>query len=315
MFTCLRCDTIFSSRKHLSVHTPLCADSLALSNVIYNHKRKAVRPSSRIRHGKMPQVEAHEPMPPPPDFPIAGPSNPSIHNDTVELTLDSVNDYQIDEVAMVSAIPLLVVSNQSGRCVCMPAQFQDYLPGSATHLAHMLLSAYQQCALHAPQPRPSTPPPSLKDWSEPPPPQSNPPAPVLFTTEPDNFGLYQTYAGKPTQIVQDMLQSAYDAPDFLDCPAVDTSARQALLSVSGCAEISPDEMLALFSNSMSGILMVWHYSGTNQKSTAKLDCLAHLQAHPHFIPQDLKMFFHAYESKRLDDFLESRNNPFRTEYG
>ena len=207
-----------------------------------------------------------------------------------------------------------VISNRSGRHVRMPVRFKDFLPGSSTHLAHMPLSAHQQRAinraepLHSPMPSSSPDEPSSRSHSP-------RPSLVPFTTEPDKFGLYCVYANEPTYTPQDTLESACDAPGFFEHPTIDIALRQAILGVPGALDLSPNDIFAPFTNPTSGILMAWQYSGTNQKSAAELDRLARLQTHPLYNSQHLKTFSHAREAKRLDQFLNSKSNPFHSEYG
>ncbi|KAG2752023.1 hypothetical protein P692DRAFT_20652215, partial [Suillus brevipes Sb2] len=111
--------------------------------------------------------------------------------------------------------PPPVTSKRSGRTVRMPRRFVDYLPGTATHLAHMPPTNRQQRgrALHetdqldhdrilSPLPVPSSDP--------------DDPRPVLipFQTEPDTMGLYRVYPTRPTLAPEGnlTLERVTDAP-------------------------------------------------------------------------------------------------------
>ena len=195
----------------------------------------------------------------------------------------------------------------------MPPRFKDYLPGSATHLAHMLLSAHQQHALYASQSQPS---PSPPPGNETPSPRSeSPPHSVPFTTEPNFFGLYRIYPNKPTHIPQDSLEIACDAPSFHEGPSVEGDARRDFLGIPSHAHFSPDDIFAPFSNPTSGIYLAWNYFGLNLKSGVEADRFAQLQQDHRYKTEELKTFSFARETRQLVDFLESKANPFRSDYG
>lgn len=213
--------------------------------------------------------------------------------------------------------PLPIVSNRSGRRIRMPARFQDYLPGSATHLAHMPLSAHQKRALQPPQPA-NDPSPSPSDSGDKTPPHhSDSPFedPPSFTTEPDSFGLFRIYPTKPTHIPQDSLESVSDAPTFLQDPPVDKDARKSFLGVPGNTRFSTSDIFAPFSNPTSAIFLAWHFSGSGLKSNLESDRFARLQQDPRYRTEELKNFSIVRETKQLDDFLDSKANPFRSDYG
>ncbi|KAF8121258.1 hypothetical protein EV363DRAFT_1568850 [Boletus edulis] len=120
---------------------------------------------------------------------------------------------------------------------------------------------------------------------------------------------------EPLYTPQDTLESACDAPAFIEHHTIDAASRQAILGVPAAGDLSPADVFAPFTNPTSGILMAWQYSGTNQKSASELNRLAQLQTHPLYDSQDLKTFSHACEAKRLNQFLDSKSNPFHTDYG
>jgi hypothetical protein len=115
--------------------------------------------------------------------------------------------------------PPIITSQRSGRSIRMPARFQDFLPGSSTHLAHMPPSAHQQRLrdkLIAPPPGagPSWTSPPHSEGSENESQTPEQPSLVPFTTEPDDFGLYRVYHNTPTHVNLDTLQLVCDLPNL-----------------------------------------------------------------------------------------------------
>ncbi|KAG0692835.1 hypothetical protein DFH29DRAFT_756413, partial [Suillus ampliporus] len=70
-----------------------------------------------------------------------------------------------------------------------------------------------------------------------------------------------------------------------------------------------------FTNPSAGILMVWQYTGTNEKSGAEWDRLVHFLKGPLFRLEDLGNLNHVRKLKRLDEYLKNKANPFQEEYG
>ena len=62
-------------RKQLSNHAVLCADNIALSNVVYEHKRKP-NPSGPGNHPEKRSRSSPPCLSLPPESPVAGPSIP-----------------------------------------------------------------------------------------------------------------------------------------------------------------------------------------------------------------------------------------------
>ncbi|KAF9232301.1 hypothetical protein BU15DRAFT_67584 [Melanogaster broomeanus] len=290
---CLGCEAVFKTRKQLSAHTSQCAEHQALTLQILDRERKADR---KYKEDK----KAHSVRP----------------STAIDEGVLGNEDVVMQQAPSPIQEPSGIFSGRSGRRIRLPARFDDYLPGSSTHLAHMPLSAQQQRLLNpgpAPAPSPS---PSSNSQSE----RSNsPPIPtplVPFTTEPDQFGLYRIYANLPTQISIDTLHSVSDAPSLRGTsntePTVVTRAR---LGVPGARDHAVQDVFAPFSNPTCGILMAWQYSGTNQKSGAELDRLAQLQTHPLYDPKDLAGFSHTREARLLDKYLDSEDNPFNETFG
>ncbi|KAG2117405.1 hypothetical protein BD769DRAFT_1672651 [Suillus cothurnatus] len=112
----------------------------------------------------------------------------------------------------------------SGRAICMPNRYIDYLPGSVTYLEHMPPTRQQACGHHLAQ--------ADEPVAEPEAPQiedNNDAHPLLIPseTEPDSMGLYCIYCTHPTLISKGRgaLDSICDAPtlDAADNPAEQAS--------------------------------------------------------------------------------------------
>lgn len=69
-FTCLGCDVSFSTQKGLSSHGIVCPQNEALSNIIYDRKRKSLKLDQRPKHPR--SVSPAHSM-------SAGPSNAAHH--------------------------------------------------------------------------------------------------------------------------------------------------------------------------------------------------------------------------------------------
>ncbi|KAG2112883.1 hypothetical protein DEU56DRAFT_749192, partial [Suillus clintonianus] len=180
-------------------------------------------------------------------------------------------------------------SKRSGRTVRMPRRFVDYLPGSATHLAHMPPTNRQQRGRDPPEQadqsdRDQPPPPSPGPTSDP---EDTAPALIPFQTEPDAMGLYRVYPMRPTLAPEAnvTLQGVTDAPT-LDGERVTPIAHPGLPS----PEISSDQLFEAFTNPSAGILMAWQL-------------------------EDLNGLNHTRELKLLDEYLKNKSNPFQEEYG
>ena len=179
-----------------------------------------------------------------------------------------------------------VLSKCSGRHIQMPAQFDDFLPGSVTHLTHMPLSSHQQCALQgqkSPSPIPPSPdmPESLQEGD----------LDLSFTTEPDNMGLYCTYVCQPTHIPTDTLHSLVDAPT-LDSGSAPPDEESRPLHGPPDNTNEDFDFLSPFTNSSCGLLMAYQYSGTIHKSGEEIDRLPGFLNHLQFHVPDVQHFFH-----------------------
>ncbi|KAG8217129.1 hypothetical protein J3R82DRAFT_5172 [Butyriboletus roseoflavus] len=59
----------------------------------------------------------------------------------------------------------------------------------------------------------------------------------------------------------------------------------------------------------------WNYSGSHLKSGIKANRFARLQQNPQYKTEELKKFSFTCKTKQLDDFLDSKANPFHSDYG
>ncbi|KAH7921017.1 hypothetical protein BV22DRAFT_1107414 [Leucogyrophana mollusca] len=130
------------------------------------------------------------------------------------------------------------------------------------------------------------------------------------------MGLYRVYSAHPTLVPPDntTLNNVCDAP-ALEAGEHPGAKAAGVLSGLPSSEIGPDELFAPFTNPSCGLLMAWHYSGSNDKSTIELDRLSAFLQDPLFDPKDLPGFNHAREAKLLDNYLKNKANPFREENG
>lgn len=214
--------------------------------------------------------------------------------------------------------PRPVVSQRSGRTIRMPRRYVDYLPGSATHLAHMPGTSRQQrgeqpqtaaSASHTEvnsavtRPRSPSPTPSLE------------PTLVPFETKPDNMGLYRIYPTHPTLVPTDgtTLNTVTDAPT-LDCGQPGSKCTKILAGLPS-TDVGMDELFDAFTNPTCGLLMAWQYSGTGLNSAAHFDRLGTFLDDPLFCQKDAVGITHTRESKLLDRYLDDKSNPFQEEYG
>jgi hypothetical protein len=213
-----------------------------------------------------------------------------------------------------SEMPPPIVSQRSGRAICMPARFADFLPGTATHLAHMPPTNRQQCGRDVVSDQtanhPHTPSPSPSDHTG-----GEPPALIPFQTEPNEAGLFRIYPTRPTTLPENnTLEGVTDAPTLAGASHRAPNSSRLIPGLSS-PEISNDELFEAFSNPTSGLLMAWQYSGTNQKSVAELQCLCNFIGDPLFNSDDALTFSHTRESKNVDAYLQNKANPFREEHG
>jgi hypothetical protein len=194
----------------------------------------------------------------------------------------------------------------------MPARFADFLPGSATHLAHMPLTARQQRGhnvimdQHADS-RICTPSPELSEHRD----DEAPPLSIPFQMEADDAGLYWVYITCPTILPdRNTLGAVTDAPTLAGDDQIPK-----MQVTEGLSSKGTEELFEAFSNPTSGLLMAYHYSGTGQQSVAELQRLMSFVSDPLFRHADALSFSHTREVKNMDAYLQDKANPFREEYG
>ncbi|KAI9454516.1 hypothetical protein HD554DRAFT_2031283 [Boletus coccyginus] len=77
----------------------------------------------------------------------------------------------------------------------------------------------------------------------------------------------------------------------------------------------PENLYLAFSSPAAGLLICWQYSGSNAKSTVKLNWLWSYITDPQFDPNAEKTFSHEWEQKYIEKYLQAASNPFKVEYG
>ncbi|KAG1854121.1 hypothetical protein C8R48DRAFT_776908 [Suillus tomentosus] len=136
---CIGCGKTFPAQKSLSAHAARCAKNKLLKladSVQRGSKKKRELEKTHGKKSKRARSERAEAI--------------QVGIDVEEqldyggMDVDHDISEQVEDVAGPSIIPRSpspppVTSKRSGRTVRMPRRFVDYLPGSATHLAHMPL--------------------------------------------------------------------------------------------------------------------------------------------------------------------------------
>jgi hypothetical protein len=138
----------------------------------------------------------------------------------------------------------------------------------------------------------------------------------LFETEPNSMGLYQIYPTHPTFIPPNnsSLVSRTDAPT-LEGEWVTESSNIHVLTGFTPPDVDTDNIFNPFTNPTCGLMMSWRYTGTNEKSDAEVNQLAHFHHHPNFMLEDVPVFNCACKSKLMDAYLQDRINPMQEEFG
>ncbi|KAG2337819.1 hypothetical protein BDR05DRAFT_952336 [Suillus weaverae] len=196
----------------------------------------------------------------------------------------------------------------------IPTRFADFLPGSATHLAHMPSSTCQQRGhrdinvdQNTDQPNPCTPSPVPSEHNDFPP-------FIPFETEPNEAGLYQIYPTRPSVPPnKNSLESVTNAPMLAGGDRVPDSSH--ITEGLSSKEIGQEDLYVAFSNPTSGLLMAYQYSGTGHQSVAELQQLTGFIGDLLFNNIDAASFSHTQESKNIDAYLEKKSNPFWEEFG
>lgn len=207
----------------------------------------------------------------------------------------------------VSPLPPVpnVLSKCSGCQIHMPAQYADFLLGTAMHLEHMPATSCQQHGwtqnqlASSPIPQAATPSEAsqLSESSD---------SDASFTTIPDLMGMYRVYPIQPMHAPIDTLNSVTDAPNLKggDQP----------MNVVAHSAPEPGYFVP-FINPSCGLLMASQYSGTSSSSANQLDRLPSFLNHPSFHAPDTCTFSHSREADRLDNYLDTPNNPFHKKHG
>ncbi|KAG1908345.1 uncharacterized protein F5891DRAFT_1179870 [Suillus fuscotomentosus] len=144
--TCLGCGKPVPTQKQLSVHGSQCSKNQALNlmSSIFSAKKRQ-RSNKSGKNSKQIRIEWEEII----EQGMDDQHGALYHQAPMDISDDGVIFEQLEAIAGPSNIPSpspppLVTSKCSGRTVCMPQRFIDYLPGSATHLAHMPPTNQQQ---------------------------------------------------------------------------------------------------------------------------------------------------------------------------
>ncbi|KAG2117894.1 uncharacterized protein F5147DRAFT_565960, partial [Suillus discolor] len=93
-----------------------------------------------------------------------------------------------------------------------------------------------------------------------------------FETEPDSMGLYRIYPTHPTSIPPNdsSLISRTDAPTLEGEQVTESSNTHASTGFAP-PDVDNDHIFDPFTNPMCGLMMTWRYTGTNEKSDAKVN--------------------------------------------
>ena len=201
----------------------------------------------------------------------------------------------------------------------MPNRYIDYLPGSSTHLEHMPPTRQQARGRDLAQ--------ASKPISEPDVLQpddigdtdgnQHPPL-IPFQTEPDSMGLYRIYPTAPTLIPKGggTLDSVCDAPTLDTAGNVAEQSSQNLTGVPAPPpEITRDNLYDGFSSPTAGLMMCWHYSGSNAKSAAETHRLMTFLDDDQYRRADARIFNIPREKKLVEDYLKDTSNPFHADNG
>jgi hypothetical protein len=136
---------------------------------------------------------------------------------------------------------------------------------------------------------------------------------IPLQTEPDPMGPYCMYPTCSTLAPEGSLtlERVTDAPTLTN----NQDGVHGVHSSLSTPKISAKHLFDGFLNHTPGVLMVWHYSGTNSNSGTNVNCLAdYLSSDPHCSLAHLSGFNFMCEMKLLDKYIEDTSNPFREEY-
>ena len=193
--------------------------------------------------------------------------------------------------------PTPIVSKRSGRKIRLPARYTDFLPLSD---AEPPAIERPTCAVDSQdQHRSGSDHSARSEWR----------------TDPNEMGLFRVYPSEPTLIPADTgLVSVTDAPTLQQpLPRIVPSTGL----VDSEPRVMKGELFSAFSSPTAGLLMCWHYLGSNVKSAAEPNRLAtNFTGDPLFANRtDSANFSYEREKKLVDKYLQSHSNPFRAEHG
>ncbi|KAI6009108.1 hypothetical protein EDC04DRAFT_2581757 [Pisolithus marmoratus] len=78
--------------------------------------------------------------------------------------------------------------------------------------------------------------------------------------------------------------------------------------------LTSKDLFSAFSSPMAGLLMCWHYSGSNEKSVAELNRLTGFTSDALFNLAESGHFSHECEQRLLGDFLQNDSNLFHAKH-
>ncbi|KAG1717852.1 hypothetical protein EDB19DRAFT_1921754 [Suillus lakei] len=220
--SCLGCAKSFATQKRLSAHEAQCAANKSLDTNIYKNQRRLEKEKRRKRKQRRRQEESRSPTPREQTPPAHNSPHPDEQMDVDNGWQDM--DHEVENnapgpscVQVAGPETPATVSARSSRQIRMPARYMDYVPGTATHLAHMPPTSRQARGQPA-APSASAPIPNSLDEEPGTPPADvqEQPALIPYQTAPDELGLFRIYAQRPTLIPRrdQSLDAIADAPTF-----------------------------------------------------------------------------------------------------
>ena len=215
-------------------------------------------------------------------------------------------------------------SARSGRSVRFPRRFDDFVPGTATALAHMPPSSRQQRGrLEREEALAQLPPLPERSPSRPPVDLAIPIVHRPYETAPDIFHVFRKYLDQPSFFPEhhQTIDSVCDAPTLLDPlnPLAPPILFDQPLPMTHDSYIKHKNLpiWAPFSTPTAALLMGWLYSGSNSKTPNELNRITALPSHPLYQHNDAipGQFNANSEQNLLDKFLTDCANPFRSADG
>lgn len=130
------------------------------------------------------------------------------------------------------------------------------------------------------------------------------------------MGLFRIYPTKPSLKPKGdgKLHAVFDAP------TLEVSAEHQELASTANRDVikSPitrENLWSAFSSPTTGLLMCWHYTGTNEKSGAELNRLWEFVTDPQFQPSVQDKFNHDRKKKIIENYLRNKSNLFQANHG